>query len=673
MTKTVPKLTTTAQEVFDRRYSRNEESVSDMFSRVAKHVSGAEDKSVRAKWSNIFYDMMANLEFLPNSPTLFNAGTDGGVLSACFVLVVEDSLDSIMECHRLSGKIQKYGGGVGYYLGHIRAAGELVSSVHGKACGPVSLLDYYNALSTLITQGGRRAGAQMGILPIDHPDINSFINAKNDSPESLYTFNISVSITDKFMREYESGEESAKEKMKMIAEAAWRTGDPGCFFVDTANKRNPTPWLGNLEGTNPCGEAPLYHAEACNLGSINLTKFINKDHTDFDWERLAKTAQLAVRFLDNVITTNTYPDPAITEAVLKTRKIGLGVMGWADALAMLGIHYDSEAAVSLGERLMNHISGAAGNESVMLGKEKGSLTDTFAPRNATRTSIAPTGTISILAGCSSGIEPHYKLEYTRTMFDRGEEVKLHIVEPIVPYLKSIGSDLVPKTSHEISPLYHIRHQAAFQKHTDLAVSKTINMPEDTTPEEIEEAYVELWKQGCSGGTVYRDKSRDVQVLSDKKEIIPDNGRERLPDDHAGSIHKFKVGDQKGRVIVGYYPDGRLGEFYIETEKEGSTVAGMYDALAIVASLAIQYHVPLEVLSDKLIGMRFEPYGMTTNPEIPTATSIVDYLFRFLRNKFGDGQKVTTSSGLFCPDCTSRLVDEEGCLHCENKSCGFSRC
>ncbi len=673
MPKIIPQLNTVAQEVYDRRYERNKETPSDMFMRVAKAVASCEDKPVRTKYTNEFYEMMAKLEFLPNTPTLLNAGTGQGVSSACFVLVVEDSLDSIMECHRLSGKIQKFGGGVGYFLGKIRPRDSLIKTVQGKSCGPVALLDYYDALAKLITQGGIRAGAQIGILPIDHPDIDEFITVKAKDQSKLSTFNLSVSITDKFMKDYENGEKHAVDRMKLMSEAAWQGGDPGVFFVDTANKNNPTPWLGELEGTNPCGEAPLYHAEACNLGSINLTKFINDEYTDFDWERLDATVYLAVRFLDDVITTNNYPDPIITETVLRTRKIGLGVMGWADSLALLGIQYDSEAAVTLGNRLMQRIDTCAGNESVRLGKEKGVISKELNLRNATRTSIAPTGTISILAGCSSGIEPHYKLEYTRTMYDHGKEVKMHIIEPIVGHLKSIGSDLIPKTAHEISPAYHIRHQAAFQENVDLAVSKTINMPEDTTPEEIEEAYVELWKQGCSGGTIYRDKSRDVQVLSDTKEVAPVNGRERLPDDHAGSIHKFAVGGQKGRIIVGYYPDGRLGEFYIETEKEGSTVAGMYDALAIVASLAIQYHVPLEVLSDKLIGMRFEPYGMTTNPEIPTATSIVDYLFRFLRNKFGDGKKVTGTSGLFCPDCTSKLVYEEGCLKCENKSCGFSRC
>jgi len=679
----MPILTPIAQEVYDRRYSRNEEPIEKMFHRVSKHIASAEStKELKREWEPIFYEMMAKLEFLPNSPTLFNAGTNQGVLSACFVLVVEDSLDSIMECHRLSGKIQKYGGGVGYYLGKVRAEGELVSTVHGKACGPVSLLNYYNALSDLITQGGRRAGAQMGILPIDHPDIKSFINAKNDNPDELYTFNISVSLTDRFMKDYIEGEFYAQEKMKMMAEGAWKTGDPGCFFTDSYEKINPTPWLGRLEGTNPCGEAPLYHGEACNLGSINLTKFINDDYTDFDWERLTEVSANAIRFLDNVITVNNYPDPIITEAVLLTRKLGLGVMGWADSLALLGIPYDSEAAINLGEKLMKIIAVEAANQSAFLGKEKGKCTaynqagkEAKPFRNTTRTSIAPTGTIAILAGCSSGIEPHYELEYTRTMFDRGEEVKLNVIEPIMEKLKSIGSSFIPKTAHEISPEYHIRHQAAFQKYSDLAVSKTINMPEETTVEQIEEAYVSLWKQGCVGGTIYRDKSRTTQVLdAHRNGSKPStNGRERLPSTFPMIGHHFRVGEQAGYLKVGLYADGRPGCIFVDISKSGSTVSGTFDTIAVLTSIALQHNIPLESLSSKLIGMKCEPYGMTDNPEIPTATSVVDYIFRWLKLQFGDNKKSIVSSGLFCPDCTSKLIYEEGCLRCESKPCGFSRC
>ncbi len=358
---TVVAPTPVAEDIFQRRYKWRDESFDGMIARTAKHIALAEKKSERSKYEAEFYELLSSLRFLTNSPTLFNAGTGQGLLSACFHFVVEDSLVSIMECHRLAGLVMKYGGGVGYTLSHIRPEGSLIKTVQGRACGPAALLPYYNEVAKLITQGGKRSGAQMAILDIEHENALDFITYKNENPDELSTFNISCSITNGFMERYKAGDPEAKAKIRAIAESTWKTGDPGVFFIDHANADNPTPWLGRLEGTNPCGEVPLLHAEACNLGSLNLAKY--HDGTVINWDRLGKDTKIAVRMLDNIITVNDFPDPVITKAVAKTRKIGLGIMGWADMLALNRLHYDTREAVELGATVMNFVSTIADEAS----------------------------------------------------------------------------------------------------------------------------------------------------------------------------------------------------------------------------------------------------------------------------------------------------------------------
>ncbi len=447
----------------------------------------------------VYSDLLSSLDFLPNSPTLFNMGTGRGTLSACFKFDIQDSMESIIDVGSKALRVMKWGGGVGFVLSNLRAKGEPVSTTHGKAMGPVSVLRWLHAGARMVTQGGKRAGAQMGILHVEHPDLYEFIHCKNEDPQSLSTFNISVALTDTFMEEASEGG-AALTVLNDMAVSAWRTGDPGCFFIDAAERANPTPEIGQLTGVNPCGEVPLLDNEACNLGSINLSHFVADG---FDWERLGATVRLAVRYLDEVIDVNTFPDQVITDAVATTRKLGLGVMGWADALALLHIHYDTDEAVNLGAEVMAFINEEAYDESMELAARKGScpaLRD--GPRNSTRTCIAPTGTIALIAGCSSGIEPHFSDKWERIMGDG------------TVLTEEIGfAGFTPKVSHDISAKWHLAHQAAFQQSTDLAVSKTINLPERATSQDILEVYLEAWRLGLTGVTVYRDKSRSEQVLN----------------------------------------------------------------------------------------------------------------------------------------------------------------
>lgn len=671
-------LTEEGKLVFTRRYQQGNESIASMFHRTCEYVAQAEKKEDREEWAEKFYELMSDMRFLANSPTYFNAGKEKGCLSACFALVVSDSMESILEVNRLSGMIQQAGGGVGYGFSRIRPVGSLIKSTHGKACGVVGLLHFYNSLAKLITQGGRRAGAQMGILSIDHPEIDSFIEVKNKNPEELSTFNISVALSDRFMENYMKEEEYAQVKLKKIAKSAWTTGDPGCYFIDTIEKNNPTPWLGQLESCNPCSEAPLLHAESCNLASINLKKYVLENTEQFfDWEKLKTDVETVIRFLDDVITVNNYPDPIIEEAVLKTRKIGLGIMGWADSLALLNIHYDTDIAVELAGKVMEFINDAAYQTSLSLGKERGvCLAFKGHPvpqlRNATRTCIAPTGSISILAGCSGGIEPHYNLAYTRTMIDRGVPVEMEILEPILKDLEERNSAFRPKTAYEIESTWHICHQAAFQEHVNLAISKTINLPEETTVEEIEEIFIKMWKAGLKGGTVFRKNCREFSPLQTKNTVTKIYHRRPLPDTRSSITHKFKVGDQKGYFTVGLYEDDSPGEIFITLAKEGTTISGTYNAIALLTSTCLQHGVSIETLQKQLSGMHFEPAGMTSNPEIPKATSIPDYIYRWLGLRFNSTVS-DLPSGLFCPDCNLTLINSEGCLKCMNKSCGYERC
>ncbi|MDA0271146.1 MAG: adenosylcobalamin-dependent ribonucleoside-diphosphate reductase [Chloroflexi bacterium] len=732
-----------ARTVLERRYLLRDaageviETPEALFARVAIAIAAAEPaEAARREWAQRFYDEMAALRFLPNSPTLMNAGTGQGTLAACFVLPVDDTLESIMSTAEATAMVQKYGGGTGFDFSRLRGRGEPIRTTHGAACGPVSVLRHYDDVSRLVTQGGKRDGANMGILRADHPDIEEFIRAKDDGVTAT-RFNISVAATDAFMAAAEAGEPftlrdprdgaergqvDARALLREIAQGAWQTGDPGLIFLDTINRANPTPALGPIEATNPCGEVPLLPWEACTLGSVNVARFWDAERSDVDWEALRGTVRVAVRFLDNVVEVNEFPVPQITEAVRGNRKIGLGLMGWADLLVAAAIPYASEEALALAGRLMSTVGTEADETSAALGAEKGPFPNLDRSiyaggpryRNATRTCIAPTGTIAIIAGASSGIEPYFSLAHVRRMGDgtllpevneafravarEGGFASDELFDDLAHGARLDEVEGVPAevrarfaTSHEIAPSWHVRMQAAFQAHTDLAVSKTVNLPHEATPEQVLEVYTLAHRLGCKGVTVYRDGSRALQVLAHTSDAASSGSkapavaldgtehtvgapaRRHLPDERQSITHKFRVGDQEGYITVGLFDDGRPGELFLKIAKEGSTVSGLTDAVALLTSLSLQYGVSIDKIATKFEQTRFEPYGVTANREIPFATSILDYVFKWLRLRFGDPSAVrdVTASGLTCPDCGQQMEFVEQCLTCRN--CGYSRC
>ncbi len=672
--------TENALEILRKRYflkrdDGSQETESEFFERVS--MGNPEYRQV-----------LEALDFLPNSPTLFNLGTGQGTLSACFKFDVQDNMESIMDVATKAAFVQKWGGGVGYYLGNLRPFGTHISTTHGKSMGPVGkpseglnngVLQHYHSVSMMITQAGKRDGAQMAIMPIEHPDIREFIHCKDEDPQSLSTFNISVSIGNEFMERVRDKDPEALDLFEEICESAWRTGDPGVYFRDTSEKTNPTPWLGELTGTNPCGEVPLLDNEPCNLGSINLSHFVKAGEPDF--ERLREVATIATRYLDDVLDNNVFPHPDIDKIARTTRKLGLGVMGWADMLALIGIPYDSEHAVSLAREVMGTIQAAAQEESDRLCNEKGPAPayqgrNEQARRNATVTCIAPTGSISIIAGASSGIEPHFAREWSRTLGDGT------VLNERIPVLDVIG-DFVPKTANEIGIDWHVRHQAAFQRFTDLAVSKTINFANNATPQDFFHAYMLMWETGCKGGTCFRDGSRSEQVLRDKDKVEEYEGeglnthRKRLPKTRIGETHSFQVSGVSCYLTANWYPDTEQpAEIFITASTAGGTIDGALDSVAIGVSLALQQGTPLGVITDKLKGRKFEPAGLTDDPDIPTATSIVDYVARWLENRFLAESEQTMRAaftGDVCPDCSGLTVREEGCQKCTNPACGWSQC
>ena len=527
-----PEFNKQAREILVDRYLWKDDSGNpcetpeQMLMRVANHVASAEKTTpLRYMWADEYYDVMAKLLFLPNSPTIMNSGRPAphGQLAACFVIGIEDSMESICEAIRKQMLIHKSGGGTGFNFSNLRSCGARVNSTNGRASGPISFMGLFDKATETVQQGGMRRGANMGILNVDHPDIHEFIHCK-DKDGTIANFNISVGVYYSFMEKAEADPAGPEaELLDEIAETAWRTGDPGIIFLDAINRGNTTPELGPLTSTNPCGESPLYPNEACNLGSINLARMVSKD--GFDFELLDRTAAIATRFLDSVIDVNHYPLPEISEAVRHTRKIGLGVMGWADLLFRLRIPYDSDRALELAEKIMSAIRETAHRTSAELSKEKGipEVLKHLGRRNATLTCIAPTGTIALLADCSSGIEPLFALEHTRvrTQVDGTKVVMKQVNRYYAEALKEgLQEDVIRSvfvTSHDVAPLSHVRTQGVFQKYTDLAVSKTVNLPHDSSVKDVLDSYILAWKLGCKGITIYRDGSKSMQVLYRKEE------------------------------------------------------------------------------------------------------------------------------------------------------------
>jgi ribonucleoside-diphosphate reductase alpha chain len=730
-------LSDNALTVLTRRYLKKDingnviESPEQMFRRVAHHIAMAEkkysDTAPVDKVEDTFYRMMTEFRFLPNSPTLMNAGRLLGQLAACFVLPVEDSMDGIFDSLKSAALIHKSGGGTGFSFSRLRPKKSRVGTTGGIASGPVSFMKIFNTATEQVKQGGTRRGANMGILRVDHPDIMEFIHCKNNNKD-LNNFNISVSVTDAFMeavsedRNYDLidprdnskvGEAGSAEVYEAIVKQAWENGDPGVIFLDRINRDNPTPELGEIESTNPCGEQPLLPLEACNLGSINLAKYVIENQVDpaIDYEGLKDLIWRSVRFLDNTIDMSRYPLNEIDEMVKGNRKIGLGVMGFADMLYQLKVPYNSEKALEIAEEVMGFIQKESHEASKYLAEERGVFSnfdrsifkgkEGHAYRNATTTTIAPTGTLSIIAGCSSGIEPLFALSFVRRVMDNDELVEVN------PYFETTAKERgfyshelmdriakkgsirdmneVPEdvreifvTSHDVTPEWHIRMQAAFQRHTDNAVSKTVNLPMDATMDDVSKVYNLAYKLGCKGVTIYRDGSKENQVLSfDDKEKRTASSMADVkirPETLEGFTTKMVTGMGNLYVTVTEY-NGEPFEIFATIGKSGSSTTAKTEAIGRLVSLALRSGIKVERIVEQLKGIGgehpvFQKDGLVLS--IPDAIARV-LENRYLKNKDNKKRHKHEKSllGDACPECGQTISFEEGCMTCH--FCGFTKC
>jgi len=752
------KLTENALRVLEKRYLKKDkngvpaETPEQLFRRVARAIASAEliydARADVQKWENDFYRAMVSLDFLPNSPTLMNAGRELGQLSACFVLPIEDSMESIFDAVKYTALIHKSGGGTGFSFSRLRPESDRVGSTGGVASGPVSFMRAFDTATDVIKQGGMRRGANMAILSVDHPDILKFIHAKND-PNVLTNFNISVAVTAQFMeavkenRAYElinprtreaAGELNAREVFDKMVEMAWKTGDPGIVFIDRINKENPTPHLGKIESTNPCGEQPLLPYESCNLGSINLALMLRKNGGKcvVDHPKLAQTVRLAVRFLDNVIDVNKFPLKEIEEMTRKTRKIGLGVMGFADMLMQLGVPYNSEEALGVAEDVMGFIQAEATRTSVELAAERGvfpafkgsryDVANGIRVRNATRTTIAPTGTLSILAGCSSGIEPLFALTYVRNILDGAQMVEVNPYFEQVARARGFYSDELMKklaggahlgdmngnipdevkrvfvTAHEINPEWHVEMQAVFQKFTDNAVSKTVNFPHTASKEDVSHVYMLAYQKGLKGITIYRDNSRENQPMSTghtPAEGTEKNAETRIsprkrPKRTAGFTERVNTGCGALYVTVNSDEAG-LYEVFSTLGKAGGCAQAQLESIGRLITLALRLGGDAQSVVKQLRGIRCPSIAWEGGKAVLScADAIASVLERHIGGETEESvvtavaePKLQTKGGKpedyglarniagQCPDCGGLLAYEEGCYKCP--LCGYTKC
>ncbi len=718
------KIADNALKILQKRYFAPGETWEDLCDRVADKVAGDEDKAdSRAVWKERYKELMLNLDFLPNSPTLRNFGRNEGCGSACFVLPVEDSRKSIFKTLSDAVDVQAYGGGTGMSFSNLRPRGEDINSTGGKAAGPVSFMKIFDiTIGDVIKQGGTRSGANMGILRVDHPDIEEFIAAKAYEGE-LKNFNLSVGITDEFMEAVENDQEydlvfkgkvyktvAARDIWETIVSGAWQNGEPGIVFLDTINRNNPLKPLGLIEATNPCGEQPLLPYSSCNLGSINLSQMIKGPWIDgqaeVDWEKLKKTIQVAVRFLDSVISVNTYPIPEIEEMSAKTRQIGLGIMGFADMCIKLHLRYGADESIKLAQDIMSFIYNTAQETSVDLGQEKD-----VAPiyneydlghakrRNSVLTTVAPTGTLSLIANCSSGCEPNFAFDYTKECMG-GE--KLNMMPPVVrEWYEKNGDAPLPEyfiTTKDVSIEQHIKVQAALQTSgVDAGVSKTINAPHDTDTTQVSEAFFLAWKTGCKGITFYRDGSRDRQAL-----YTVETAAEKKPDallrgelkhrPRATTGPSLKMKTACGRLYVDpHFDSDGVCEVFIRTV--GGGCAANTKALGVLISYCLRAGIPLEkiirsmksihcpactkaISAGKDVEVNSCAAGMGKGLEVAMQNA---ELYREVAKRienadmYFNGPIALKINNTTCPDCGSIVHRAEGCMVCSNVECGWNRC
>ena len=771
-------LTPNAIRILEMRYLKRDEDghpleePEDMFRRVAENIASADalynPGADVQETAETFYRAMTELEFLPNSPTLMNAGRELQQLSACFVLPIEDSMPEIFDTLKNTALIHKSGGGTGFSFSRIRPKNDIVKSTNGVASGPISFMQIFDSATEEIKQGGTRRGANMAIMRVDHPDILDFITCKHDN-NRLNNFNISVGITESFMEKVQRDGEyalinprtkqpskrlRAREVFDLIVEGAWKNGDPGIVFMDRLNRDNPTPELGEIESTNPCGEQPLLPYESCNLGSINLLKMVTNENGGrvIDWEKLKQTVYTAVHFLDNVIDMNNFPLPEIEEMTRGNRKIGLGIMAWSDLLIGLGIPYDSDMAAQLAEQVMEFIDYHAEMASAEIARERGSFPNfdksiykngyrkhaeslsegrfgrpdidwntlyavvaADGMRGATRTTIAPTGTISLIASASSGIEPPFGICHIRKALDDDELIMVHPLfeeiarkegfysDELIREIHEEGSvqkmEQVPEdirklfvTAHDISPEWHIRMQAAFQNHTDNAVSKTVNFEHNATTDDVESVYMLAYKLGCKGVTIYRDGSRDEQILNIGKTQKAQAGvtaeepavrgsmapRPR-PAVTMGTTRKVETAECGDIYITVNEDEEGLCEVFINMGRSGGCRSAQCEAIGVLISTAMRAGVDPRSVSKRLKGIRcaspsWQPGGMI----LSCADAIGKAMEQYMEEKNGKDFVKEGSDGMIladicpeCPECGNTLEYAEGCVLC--KLCGYSKC